>query len=128
MMRLTRVRAGDDESYDFGKGAGFYVDATTDPWKRHYNMFTYIKDELPALVHRLFNVGAESIMGHSMGGHGALILALRQPGRYATVSAFAPICHPTNCDWGRKAFNGYLGPDRESWKQYDACELVRTYK
>lgn len=116
---------GEHESYDFGSGAGFYVNATREPWSKHYRMYDYINEELPELVRAHFPLnGRESISGHSMGGHGALVLALRNPGRYASVSAFAPIVHPGQCPWGEKAFSGYLGDDRESWKAYDACELI----
>ena len=121
---------GEDDSYDFGSGAGFYVDATTDKWKTNYNMYSYITKELPAVVEANFNVepSRKSIFGHSMGGHGALVCYLKNPGAYLSVSAFAPICNPSNCPWGKKAFNGYLGPDEETWKEWDATELVKTFK
>ncbi|KXS53353.1 MAG: S-formylglutathione hydrolase [Marinobacter sp. T13-3] len=120
---------GEHDSYDFGSGAGFYVNATREPWAAHYNMFDYVTEELPALVEQYFPVtDKRAISGHSMGGHGALICALKKPGRYASVSAFAPIANPVNCPWGEKAFGGYLGDDRESWKAWDACELVTTAK
>lgn len=113
------------DSYDFGSGAGFYVNATQTPWAQHYRMYDYVVEELPALIEAHFPVTEQrSISGHSMGGHGALICALKNPGRYQSVSAFAPITHPTECPWGQKAFTGYLGEDRESWKQWDACELI----
>jgi S-formylglutathione hydrolase len=116
---------GEHDSYDFGSGAGFYVNATQEPWRKHYRMYDYITRELPQLVNANLPVnGRESISGHSMGGHGALVLALRQPNRYASVSAFAPITNPTNCPWGEKAFSGYLGADRQSWEDYDACKLI----
>jgi len=117
---------GEDDAYDFGSGAGFYVDATVEPWSRHYHMYAYVTRELPAIVERHFPViaGRRSISGHSMGGHGALVAALRDPEAYRSVSAFAPIVAPTRVPWGEKAFTGYLGDDRETWKQYDACELV----
>ncbi|MBY6185862.1 S-formylglutathione hydrolase [Marinobacter hydrocarbonoclasticus] len=116
---------GEHEADDFGSGAGFYVDATEPPWADHYRMYEYITDELPGLVEINLPVRADkSICGHSMGGHGALVAALRNPGVYASVSAFSPICHPTQCPWGRKAFSGYLGPDESSWRQYDATLLV----
>lgn len=116
---------GEDDSYDFGSGAGFYLNATVEPWAKHYRMYDYVTQELPALVQASFPLnGKESISGHSMGGHGALVLALRQPERYASVSAFAPIVNPSHCPWGQKAFNGYLGDDRQQWAQYDACELI----
>ena len=118
---------GEDDSYDFGSGAGFYVNATREPWARHYRMYDYVTEELPALVKRHFPVDGEreSISGHSMGGHGALICALKNPGRYRSVSAFAPIVNPMACPWGEKAFSGYLGDDRAQWAQWDTCELVK---
>ncbi|XKH02447.1 S-formylglutathione hydrolase [Marinobacter nauticus] len=120
---------GEHESYDFGSGAGFYVNATREPWSAHYNMYDYVTEELPALIEQHFPVtDKRAISGHSMGGHGALVCALKNPGRYASVSAFAPITNPVNCPWGEKAFSGYLGDDRESWKAWDACELVATAK
>lgn len=120
---------GEDESYDFGSGAGFYVDATEDKWKTNYRMYSYITKELPALVNSSFpvQVGNQSIFGHSMGGHGSLICFLKNPGMFKSVSAFAPICNPMNCAWGKKAFTGYLGSDQEKWKEYDACELAKNY-
>jgi len=119
---------GEHDSWDFGSGAGFYINATREPWARHYRMHDYVVEELPALVEARFPVlaGVRSVSGHSMGGHGALVAALRNPQRYAAVSAFAPICAPSECPWGEKAFSGYLGDDREQWKQWDACELVRA--
>ena len=121
---------GEDDSYDFGTGAGFYVNATEAPWKDHYRMYDYVVEELPALVAAEFPVDAEraGIFGHSMGGHGALVAALRNPQRYRSVSAFSPICAPTTCPWGQKAFSGYLGADQEQWKQYDAHLLVAAAK
>ncbi len=117
----------DAEGYDLGKGAGFYVNATTLPWARHYRMYDYVVDELPALVEARFPVSdARAISGHSMGGHGALVAALRNPGRYRSVSAFSPIVAPTQVPWGEKAFATYLGPDRGDWKRYDATELVKS--
>lgn len=117
----------DDDAYDFGQGAGFYVNATEDPWRAHFRMYDYIVEELPALIAASFPVdGARAgIMGHSMGGHGALVCGLRNPDRYRSISAFAPICAPMRCPWGEKALSGYLGPDREAWKAYDATELIR---
>lgn len=114
-------------AYDFGLGAGFYVNATQAPWATHYNMYDYITAELPEVVAANFPVEAErsSIMGHSMGGHGALTIALKNPGQYRSVSAFAPICSPLNCPWGEKALSNYIGEDRNAWRQYDTCELVR---
>lgn len=117
---------GEDDSWDFGSGAGFYVNATQEPWAKHYRMYDYIADELPKLVQENFPLnGKESISGHSMGGHGALVLALRQPGRYASVSAFAPIVNPCGCAWGQKAFGEYLGHNPLEWAQYDACALIK---
>lgn len=121
---------GEDDSYDFGSGAGFYVDATEEKWKTNYNMYSYVTNELPALIHAHFPVlpDKQSIFGHSMGGHGALVCALKNPGMYKSVSALSPICNPINCPWGEKAFTGYLGPEREKWKDWDATELVKKYK
>ena len=117
----------DDEGYDLGQGAGFYVDATQPPWAPHFSMYSYVSSELPALIDDAFPTDPErwAISGHSMGGHGALVCALSNPGRYRSVSAFAPIVAPSRVPWGEKAFSTYLGDDRESWKRYDACELVR---
>ncbi len=119
---------GEDDAYDFGSGAGFYVDATEDPWVRHYRMESYVAKELTALVEAAFPVDRKrcGVFGHSMGGHGALTLALKHPGTFRTCSAFAPIAAPTQCPWGQKAFFGYLGSDREAWKTHDATELVRA--
>ena len=115
----------DDEAYDLGKGAGFYVNATRDPWAKHYRMHDYVVDELPAWVETNFAAsGVRAISGHSMGGHGALVIALRNPGRYRSVSAFSPIVAPSRVPWGEKAFAAYLGDDREAWKLWDAVELV----
>jgi S-formylglutathione hydrolase len=116
----------DDEAYDFGKGAGFYVDATEEPWARHYRMRSYIEDELPALIAGAFpaDMARQGITGHSMGGHGALTIALRNPGRFRSVSAFAPICAPSQVPWGQKALGRYLGEDRAAWAQYDALALI----
>ena len=117
---------GEDESYDFGSGAGFYVDATEAPWSRGYRMYSYITQELFTLVAATCPVDAArvGIFGHSMGGHGALTLALKNPDRYKSVSAFAPICSPLRCPWGEKAFSGYLGADRAPWREYDATALI----
>ena len=116
----------DAEGYDIGLGAGFYVNATQAPWSAHYRMYDYVVDELPALVEGEFAVtSARAISGHSMGGHGALVIALRNPGRYRSVSAFSPIVAPSRVPWGEKAFGQYLGRDRQAWKAYDATELVR---
>lgn len=116
----------DADGYDFGKGAGFYVDATQAPWSTHFQMRSYIEQELPLLVagHFPVDIDRQGITGHSMGGHGALTIALRNPGRFRSVSAFAPIVSPLNCPWGEKALGGYLGPDRAGWRQYDACALI----
>lgn len=117
----------DDKAYDLGQGAGFYLNATRQPWQKHYRMYDYIVDELPELIETYFPAsGARSMSGHSMGGHGALTIALRNPGRYRCVSAFAPIVAPSQVPWGEKAFSMYLGDDREVWKQYDAVELVKS--
>lgn len=116
----------DDDAYDFGKGAGFYVNATQTPWAAHYQMYDYITKELLELCHLQFPLnGKLSISGHSMGGHGALIMALKESQKFCSVSAFAPIAHPSACPWGHKAFSGYLGDDREQWRKYDAVELMR---
>jgi len=115
----------DADGYDIGLGASFYVNATQAPWSKHYRMYDYVVDALPALVQTHFPASdARSISGHSMGGHGALIVALKNPGRYRSVSAFAPITAPSRVPWGEKAFALYLGEDRESWKQWDATELI----
>ncbi len=119
---------GDRDSWDFGVAAGFYLDATQEPWSRHYRMYSYVTVELPALIETHFPVDArkQGIFGHSMGGHGALTIALKNPGRYRSVSALAPIAAPMQCPWGQKAFNNYLGADQESWRAYDASELIRS--
>ena len=115
-----------DEAYDLGQGAGFYVNATREPWAKHYRMYDYVADELPALVEAKFPAtDVRAISGHSMGGHGALVIALRNPGRYRSVSAFSPIVAPSQVPWGEKAFAAYLGDDREAWKRYDAVDLVK---
>lgn len=115
----------DDEAYDLGQGAGFYLNATQAPWAEHYRMYDYIVTELPALIEANFPVTAQrAISGHSMGGHGALIIALKNPGRYTSVSAFSPIVAPTEVPWGHKAFGAYLGEDQAAWAQWDACALI----
>ncbi len=116
----------DDPEYDLGQGAGFYIDATQTPWAPHFNMETYIADELPALLAENFGLDMErqAISGHSMGGHGALTLAMKRPGRFRSVSAFAPIANPTNSDWGRKQFTAYLGEDTANWAPHDASLLM----
>ena len=125
--RKARI-PGDDASWDFGLGAGFYLDATQSPWSQHYRMYSYVTRELPELINSIGNVASErqSIFGHSMGGHGALICALKNPDRYRSVSAFAPISSPSEVPWGQKAFTSYLGSDRSSWAEYDASELVKA--
>lgn len=116
----------DDEAYDLGKGAGFYVNATQAPWNRHYHMYDYVLTELPQLVEATFPVTDQrSIMGHSMGGHGALVLALRNPGGFRSVSAFSPVSNPVNVPWGRKALTAYLGEDASAWVEYDASLPMR---
>ena len=115
----------DAEGYDLGKGAGFYVNATQAPWSTHYRMYDYVASELPALIEADFPVTTErAISGHSMGGHGALVIALKNPGRYRSVSAFSPIVAPSQAPWGEKAFTAYLGEDRAAWKSYDATALI----
>ncbi|XP_063974005.1 S-formylglutathione hydrolase [Diachasmimorpha longicaudata] len=118
-----------DKEYDLGQGAGFYVDATEEPWKENFRMYSYITKELPKLINDNFPVlpSQQSIMGHSMGGHGALICAFKNPGMYKTVSAFAPISNAVQSDWGKKALSAYLGPDEEVWKEWDATCLMKTY-
>ena len=118
----------DDDAFDLGQGAGFYVDATEDPWAPHFAMFSYIADELPAFLAAHFPVHPErqAITGHSMGGHGALTIAAARPGRFASVSAFAPIAHPTASDWGRRQFAAYLGPDEGAWARHDATLRMRA--
>ena len=114
------------DEYDFGKGAGFYVDATREPWSKHYRMRSYLEDELPALIEANFpaDMARQGITGHSMGGHGALTIALRNPDRFRSVSAFAPIVAPSRVPWGEKALSRYLGEDREAWAVYDAVSLI----
>lgn len=117
----------DRDQYDLGKGAGFYVNATQPPWDQHYRMYDYIVTELPELIEANFPVTLQrSISGHSMGGHGAITIALRHPQRYRSVSAFSPITNPMNCPWGQQALETYLGKDRAVWKQHDSCELMRS--
>jgi S-formylglutathione hydrolase len=116
-----------ENAYDLGVGAGFYVNATQEPWSRHYHMYDYIAEELPSLIERSFPTSdRRSISGHSMGGHGALVIALRNPRRYRSVSAFSPVVNPISCPWGKKAFSHYLGNDIESWQDYDATFLIKT--
>jgi len=122
--------SGEDDDWDFGTGAGFYVDATKLPWANHYRMYSYICVELFDLVGKHFPVDGkrQGITGHSMGGHGSLIMALKQPEQFQSVSAIAPVCHPVNSPWGKKAFLNYLGSGEETWKGYDATELIKTGK
>ncbi len=119
----------EDDAWDFGSSAGFYLDATAEPWSRHYRMYSYITQELPTLIAENFDIKADriGIFGHSMGGHGALVLGLRNPALFKSISAFAPIAAPMQCPWGEKAFSNYLGPDRNTWRDYDATELVKRY-
>ncbi|KHA59756.1 S-formylglutathione hydrolase [Vibrio variabilis] len=125
----TSPRGGDvadDDGYDLGQGAGFYLNATQEPWSRHYHMYDYVTEELPALIEANFPVSTvKSISGHSMGGHGALTIGLKNPNVYRSISAFSPISNPMQCPWGQKAFNAYLGSDFEAWKEYDASELLK---
>lgn len=115
----------DDSEYDLGQGAGFYVNATHEPWKRHYQMYDYIVEELPLLIEANFPINQRrAISGHSMGGHGALVIGFRNPERYTSISAFSPICNPMACPWGEKALGAYLGADTTSWEEYDATVLV----
>ena len=119
---------GEHDHYDFGSGAGFYLDATQEPWSKHYNMNRYVVDELPSLVETNFPVSdKKSISGHSMGGHGALSIGIKNAAHYASISAFSPIVNPLNCPWGRKAFTHYLGSDKAHWAEYDSCELLKKY-
>lgn len=116
-----------DGAYDLGLGAGFYLNATQEPWKSNYQMYDYIVKELPELVESELPVSDKrAIAGHSMGGHGALVIGLRNSDRYTSISAFSPITNPTQCPWGEKAFSAYLGDDREQWKQYDAVEIIKS--
>ncbi|WOE66666.1 S-formylglutathione hydrolase [Aeromonas allosaccharophila] len=119
----------DDPGYDLGMGAGFYVNASQSPWQAHYQMYDYVTRELPELIETHFPVSTRrAISGHSMGGHGALIAALREPGRYRSVSAFSPICHPSRCPWGQKALGAYLGNNPLLWQEWDACQLLRHHE
>eukprot|EP00602_Paraphysomonas_sp_CaronLab_P007017 CAMPEP_0185026806 /NCGR_PEP_ID=MMETSP1103-20130426/11268_1 /TAXON_ID=36769 /ORGANISM="Paraphysomonas bandaiensis, Strain Caron Lab Isolate" /LENGTH=256 /DNA_ID=CAMNT_0027560511 /DNA_START=98 /DNA_END=868 /DNA_ORIENTATION=+ len=120
---------GDNDSWDFGTGAGFYLDATAEPWANNYRMYSYIVQELPQVISANFpqiDVSNMGITGHSMGGHGALTIALKNQQAYKSVSAFSPICHPMDCPWGVKAFSGYLGEDKTTWEAYDACMLLKS--
>ncbi len=116
-----------DGNYDLGLGAGFYVNATQKPWSDHYQMYSYVVDELPKLIEAHFPVSdLRSISGHSMGGHGALTIGLNNSNQYRSISAFSPIVHPMHVPWGQKAFQNYLGSNQETWKQYDSCELIKS--
>ena len=127
--RGDEVPDAPDGAYDLGLGAGFYLNATQAPWQRHYQMYDYIVHELPTLIEAHFPVTTQrAISGHSMGGLGALTIALKNPQRYTSVSAFSPICHPSNCPWGQKAFSHYLGEDKTSWLEYDAAALLKANK
>lgn len=118
-------QVANDDGYDLGQGAGFYLNATQPPWATHYQMYDYLRDELPALIQSQFNVSDRcAISGHSMGGHGALIMALKNPGKYTSVSAFAPIVNPCSVPWGIKAFSTYLGKDKNAWLEWDSCALM----
>ncbi|PRD34417.1 UNVERIFIED_CONTAM: Esd [Trichonephila clavipes] len=119
---------GEKDSYDFGTGAGFYVDATEEKWKTNYRMYSYVTKELPTIINSEFPTNGKcGIFGHSMGGHGALTIALKNPEKYTSISAFAPICNPSEGLWGQKALSGYLGPDRSTWANYDATLLAKSY-
>ncbi|MBI2241443.1 MAG: S-formylglutathione hydrolase [Magnetospirillum gryphiswaldense] len=127
--RGEHVPGDPDGAWDFGHGAGFYVDATQEPWSRHYRMHDYVTRELPELIEATFPVSAKrAISGHSMGGHGAIVCALRNPGLYVSVSAFSPITNPMNCPWGQKALGRLLGADRATWKGWDATALIHSTK
>ncbi|MGH7069860.1 MAG: S-formylglutathione hydrolase, partial [Acetobacteraceae bacterium] len=119
---------GESDDWEFGSGAGFYLNATQAPWERHFRMYDYVRDELTGLLLEHFpaRAGQFGLFGHSMGGHGALVIGLRNPRLFRSVSAFAPICSPARCPWGLKAFPRYLGEDRASWHPYDAVELIRS--
>ncbi len=124
--RGTDIPDDPDSAWDFGLGAGFYVNATQEPWSLNYRMYDYVVEELPELISENLPVKGDrcAIFGHSMGGHGALTIALRNPGRFASVSAFSPIVAPMRCPWGEKALANYLGPDREAWRDHDSCDLI----
>lgn len=122
-------QVANDDGYDLGQGAGFYLNATQQPWATHFRMYDYLRDELPALIQSQFNVSDRcAISGHSMGGHGALIMALKNPGKYTSISAFAPIVNPCRVPWGEKAFSAYLGEDKSQWAAWDSCELMLASK
>lgn len=122
-------QVANNEAYDLGQGAAFYINATQQPWQPHYQMFDYISIELPTFINQHFSTnGKQAIAGHSMGGHGALMLALRHPNRYCSASAFAPIVNPSQVPWGKKAFTYYLGEDQSTWQHYDSCYLLEHYE
>lgn len=122
-------QVANDDGYDLGQGAGFYLNATQSPWATHFRMYDYLRDELPALIQSQFNVSDRcAISGHSMGGHGALIMALKNPGKYTSISAFAPIVNPCRVPWGEKAFSAYLGEDKSQWAEWDSCALMLASK
>jgi len=119
-------QVANNENYDLGQGAGFYLNATAEPWASHFQMYDYLRNELPELIAEHFIVSDRaSVFGHSMGGHGALLMALKNPGRFRSVSAFAPIVNPTEVPWGQKAFTAYLGSDTRSWQEWDSCQLLQ---
>ena len=121
------VTDDENKAYDLGLGAGFYLNATQEPWKKHYQMYDYIVNELPRLIEANFPVTTQRVIsGHSMGGHGALTIGLRNPDLYQSISAFSPICNPINSPWGQKAFSAYLGENQQDWKNYDSCEILKT--
>lgn len=124
--RGDQVAVSSDGAWDLGQGAGFYINATEDPWRQHYRMYDYLIEELPALIRNRFplDVARQSIFGHSMGGHGAFVIALKNPGRFRSVSAFAPISSPSQCPWGIKAFSYYLGEDTQPWRAWDTVCLL----
>ena len=123
--RGENVADDENKAYDLGLGAGFYLNATQEPWKKHYQMYDYIVNELPSLIEENFPVTTQRVIsGHSMGGHGALTIGLRNPDLYQSISAFSPITNPSNCPWGEKAFSAYLGENRAEWKAYDSCEIL----
>lgn len=125
--RGPQIPGDPDGAWDFGLGAGFYLNSTEAPYAKNYQMYDYVVDELPALIEANFPASdVRSISGHSMGGHGALVCALRNPGRYRAVSAFSPVSHPMKCPWGEKAFSRYLGNDRSKWREWDATVLIET--
>lgn len=128
-LQGNKIPDDENAAYDLGLGAGFYINATQSPWDKHYKMYDYIVNELPSIIEEHFPVSQKrSISGHSMGGHGALMISLKNPGRYLSASAFSPICQPTTCPWGQKAFSAYLGNDEKDWQAYDSSLLMRHAK